>query len=103
MRLPTVTVKQHDNEDARELHEAIWFAHLAGKAYLLPGAPEPFKSDRAARVAGNLNSFWLGRGYRLSVTLTESRRIAVRLTATEAKQRVVIGDVDLTWNQPGVR
>lgn len=103
MRLPTVTRKQKFIEDARELHEAIWFAHLAQKPYLVPGEPEAYKSNRAAVLQGNLHSFWIARGFRLSVRLRKDRRIAMTLTPAQAKQRVVRRPVeDLAWSQPRV-
>lgn len=90
-------------EDARQLQEAIWAASVKGARYLLPGAPEPERSERASRLQMNLCAFWRCRGYRLRVRLTPERRIAMWLE----RKAVTVPRVDLTiesaWNQPGVR
>jgi hypothetical protein len=103
MRLPTVTVKQGCIEDARELHEAIWAAHLKREAHVLDGLAEPKYSSRAAALQGNLHSFWIARGFKLSVKLNSERRVAITLSAAPAKQRTNHPVVDPSWNQPAVR
>lgn len=87
MRLPTATAKQVLQEQARAAHEAIWAAHQAGEPYLWPGEPEPVKSRAAFRVHSNLHSFWISRGFRLSVKLRADRRIVVTLTPAPAIPR----------------
>lgn len=87
MRLPTVTAKQALQETARAAHEAIWTAHQAGESYVWPGEPEPVKSRKAFRVHSNLHSFWISRGFRLSVKLRTDRRIVVTLTPAPVKAR----------------
>jgi hypothetical protein len=87
MTLPTVTAKQQLQEQARATHEAIWRAHQAGVPYLWPGEPEGVKSRKAANIGGNLHSFWIARGFRLSVTLRKDRRIVVTLTPAIPKPR----------------
>lgn len=87
MKLPAVTRKQQDTEDARQTHEGIWYAHLSGKPFLLPGNPEPVKSRRAAHLQGVLHHFWKARGFRMSVKLQADRRLAITLTVCEPRQR----------------
>lgn len=87
MRLPTVTAKQVLQEQARAVHEAIWFAHQLGEPYVWPGEPEPAKSRTAFRVHSNLHSFWISRGFKLSVKLRDDRRIVVTLTPAPAVPR----------------
>jgi hypothetical protein len=98
MTLPAVTAKQQLQEQARANHEAIWAAHLAGEPYLWPGEPEGIKSRKAAQLGGNLHSFWISRGFRLSVTLRKDRRIVATLTRAVPKQRSG-APVDLSWRQ----
>lgn len=102
MRLPTVTVKQGCIEDARALHEAIWTAHQAGRPLVLAGDAEPKYSSRAAALQGNLHSFWIARGFKLSVKLTAERRVAITLSPKPAKQRKNHPVVEASWNQPAV-
>jgi hypothetical protein len=98
MTLPAVTPKQQLQEQARANHEAIWAAHLAGEPYLWPGEPEPYKSGVAAAIHGNLHSFWISRGFRMSVRLREDRRIVITLTPTIAKPRRN-APVEPSWRQ----
>lgn len=100
MRLPTVTVKQQFQEQARATHEAIWTAHQAGKPYLVPGSPEPLKSRVATALHNNLHSFWISRGFRMSVKVRRTdRRIVITLRPTSAIPRP-IAPVERGWNQP---
>jgi hypothetical protein len=85
MRLPTVTAKQVLQEQARATHEAIWFAHQAWGEYLWPGTAEPRK---ATTLHNNLHSFWIARGFKLSVKVRRSdRRIVLTLTLAPAIPR----------------
>lgn len=85
MRLPTVTAKQVLQEQARAVHEKIWFAHQVWGEYVWPGEAEPGK---AAALHNNLHSFWIARGFKLSVKVRRSdRRIVLTLTAAPAIPR----------------
>lgn len=64
MRLPAITARQQQQEDARVFHESLWCAFLEQqKIRVLPG-PEGVKVKQA-RVSGNLRRFWNERGYLL--------------------------------------
>ena len=107
MRLPAINERQRILEDARELQEAIWLAYQEGRPYLVPGEPEPCKSREAARLQGNLHSFWRARGFKLSVTLNAERRIEIAMEPASVKPRrkstVELDEDDYIWQQPAQR
>lgn len=60
MRLPTLTKTQIDTENSRQLHEAIYAAHINGEPYVI-------LTDDAKRLqyilSGTKKRFWSARGF----------------------------------------
>lgn len=64
MRLPTLSRRQQQQEDARVFHESLWCAYLEQQKIRVVPGPEGVKVTQA-RVSGNLRRFWNERGYLL--------------------------------------
>ena len=60
MRLPTSTAYQAKLEDARALHEAMWFAFLKDDRMR-------FETHEGYRLQGTLHRFWNVRGFNLKI------------------------------------
>jgi hypothetical protein len=67
MRLPARTGNQERIESARELHERLYTAFLAGNVERieLPVGDGQRPQNEWQRISGNLHRFWSQRGFRL--------------------------------------
>jgi hypothetical protein len=66
MRLPAITVRQAQQEDARQLHDDLYRAYqqpAAGRVFI--EVPQTYAAAYAKNLQDALHRFWVKRGYRL--------------------------------------
>ena len=64
MRLPALTKRTIEIEDARVYHEQLYSYYLAGQQQrLLIPSDDPWRTQ--LKLSGNLKTFWKERGFRL--------------------------------------
>lgn len=73
MRLPALTAKHRQFEDARALHERLFAAFKMGERVQLPTSPDRIVDDQA-KVSWNLHRFWRVRGFVLKTKSSPDRR-----------------------------
>ena len=91
MRLPSLTKRQTEIEDARQIHEAMWARYQLRATH--PETPDasihvliPYEdgidpSVQQIRLSSNMRGFWNDRGYRFRTKKTE-HGIAIWVEAT---------------------
>jgi len=71
MRLPTMTKRQAQEEDARILHEQLWDRVLDPTLPRLTYNSADPRTERL-KVVGNIRRFWAARGYVLCSTANDA-------------------------------
>lgn len=79
MRLPAISVRQQQAEDARCFHETLWKAHQKEKPLIVPHDGEPGGASRVIKkLSWGLGDFWKRRGFWMRCQQTEDKA-AVRV------------------------